>query len=287
MKIDGNLLKNKIIFITGGSLGIGYAVAEKCAEAGARVIIASRTEKDLKNAVRNLKSKAVAEPGYVLLDVGDKLSVHQSAEWVRKKFGSLDGLINCAGIYGPIGPLNEINMDEFSKAIQINFLGTVFMCHYFSPLMANRKGKIVNFSGGGAATPFANYSAYATSKIAIVRLTENLAEEFLPLGISVNAVAPGFVITRLHEQTVQAGEKAGRNFLENTKKQIENGGVSPEKAANLSVFLLSDQSEGINGKFISAPWDDWGNPSFIETLKTRKNFATLRRIDNKNFIEKN
>lgn len=197
----------------------------------------------------------------------------------------MDGLVNCAGIYGPIGPLNEIDVEDFAKAIQINFLGTVFMCHYFAPLMANRSAKIVNFSGGGAATPFPNYSAYATSKIAIVRLTENLAEELKPLGISVNAIAPGFVITRLHEQTIQAGERAGKSFLENTKKQMDGGGVPPEKAAELSVYLLSDQSAGINGKFISAPWDDWKNLAFAERLKKEKNFAVLRRIDGKTFSE--
>jgi 3-oxoacyl-[acyl-carrier protein] reductase len=151
--------------------------------------------------------------------------------------------------------------------------------------MKNRNAKIVNFSGGGAATPFPNYSAYAAGKIAVVRLTENLAEEFKPLGISVNAVAPGFVVTRLHDQTLRAGEKAGKSFLEGTKKQIEKGGVPPEKAADLTSLLLSGQSDGINGKFISAPWDPWGETEFIEKLKSSKHLATLRRIDRMNFTE--
>ena len=103
-----------------------------------------------------------------------------------------------------------------------------------------------------------------------MKLTENLAEEFKPLGISVNAVAPGFVVTRLHEQTLKAGEKAGKSFVEGTKKQIEKGGVPPEKAAHLTAFLLSDRSAGITGKFISAPWDPWEKPEFIEKLKSRK-----------------
>ena len=278
-------LDGKTVWITGGSLGLGLAAAEKCAEAGARLIISSRTESDLKEAVKRLKAKSSLEPSYRVMDVGARSQVESQAQWAREKFGRIDGLVNCAGIYGPIGPLNAISMDEFTEAIRINFLGTVFMCHYFSGLMAARNGKIVNFSGGGASTPFPNYSAYASSKIALVRLTENLAEEFKPLGISVNAVAPGFVITRLHQQTLKAGEKAGKAFLEGTQKQIEKGGVPPEKAADLTAFLLSDASSGITGKFISAPWDPWDKPEFVEKLKNRKDFATLRRIDDIHFTE--
>lgn len=280
------LLDNKVVLVTGGSLGIGFAVAQKCAQNGARVIIASRTERDLKNSIEKLNAESGKSHDYYVLDVSSRSSVQKCSRWIKGKYGFLDGLVNCAGIYGPIGPLNEIDVDEFTQAIQINFLGTVYMCHYFADLMKNRNAKIVNFSGGGAATPFPNFSAYATSKIAVVRLTENIAAEFQPLGISVNAVAPGFVITRLHDQTLTAGEKAGKSFLENTKKQIESGGVPPEKAANLTAFLLSDKSNGINGKFISAPWDDWGNQSFVEKMKNQKNFVTLRRIDDKSFFER-
>ena len=97
-------------------------------------------------------------------------------------------------------------------------------------------------------------------------------------------MGPGFVATRLHQQTLKAGAgKAGEKFLESTKKEIEKGGVPPEKAANLTVFLLSSKSEGVTGKFLSAQWDPWEKPEFIEKLKKDKDFATLRRIDGMNF----
>lgn len=285
MQKTKQLLEGKKVLITGGSVGIGLAIAEKCARSGAGVILTARTESDLKNALEKLKNNQSQDHCYSVLNVGNKTAVRQCAQWVKEKFGGLDGLVNCAGVYGSIGALNEINLAEFEEAIQINFLGTVFVCHYFAPLMKNRNAKIVNIAGGGASGPFPNYSAYATSKIAVVRLTENLAEEFRALGISVNAVAPGFVVTRLHHRTLEAGEKAGKSFLESTKKQIENGGVTPEKAANLTAFLLSDESGGINGKFISAAWDAWEKPEFIQKLKAQKNLATLRRIDGHTFSE--
>lgn len=283
MQNNNDLLKDKLILITGGSVGIGYVVAEKCVEAGAQVILCSRTEKDLKTAIEKLKKINSKNHLYRVLNVGDQNAVKNCTQWVQKEFGYLDGLVNCAGVYGPIGPLNQIDINEFVQAIQINFLGTVFTCHYFSDLMMNRKAKIVNYSGGGASGPFPNYSAYATSKSAIVRLTENLVQEFQPLGIQVNVVGPGFVATRLHEQTIKAGDKAGKAFLEKTKAELSKGGVPPEMAAHLTVFLLSDESSGVNGKFISANWDEWEKPAFIERLKKDKNFATLRRIDDKNF----
>lgn len=281
-----NSLENKTVLITGGSLGIGYAISGKCAEAGAKVIIASRTEDDLKKAIRKLNRISDKGHSYKILDVSDKQQVSQFADEIRKKEGCIDGLVNCAGIYGPIGTLNDIDIEHFVKAININLLGTVFMCHYFSQLMKNRKAKIVNYSGGGAATPFPNYSAYAVSKIGIVRLTENLSQELKLHGIEVNCIAPGFVVTRLHQQTIEAGDKAGSSFLANTKEQIEKGGVPPDIAAELTVFLLSAESNGITGKFISAPWDSWRDSAFIEKLKSDKDFATLRRIDDKTFFKR-
>ena len=120
-----------------------------------------------------------------------------------------------------------------------------------------------------------------------MRFTENLALELAGDSVEVNCVAPGFVITRLHQQTLDAGsEAAGRDFLETTRKQIESGGVSPEKAAELTVFLLSEKSNGITGKFISAPWDPWSEQEFQSLLRTDKDIATLRRIDRKTFFKK-
>ena len=278
-------LEGKIIFITGGSIGIGYEAAKMCAESGARIIIASRTESDLKAAVEELNKISRRGHTYKILDVGDKEQVERCAKNIQEEHGNIDGLVNCAGIYGPIGKIDEIDIDKFTEAININFLGTVYMCHYFVPLMKNRGAKIVNFSGGGAAGPFPNYSAYATSKTAIIRFTENISKELENDGIEVNAIAPGFVVTRLHQQTLQAGEKAGNAFLEKTKREIEDGGVPPEKTAELTTFLLSDKSNGITGRFISAPWDNWKD--FVNNLGeiSSSSLYTLRRVDGRNFNE--
>ena len=283
-----NKLNSKTIIITGGSLGIGLEIAKRCAEEEARVIVAARNEDDLKNAVSELEKISQNDHAYYVIDVSDLQSVMRFANWCGEKKLEINGLVNCAGIYGPIGKTTEIDLNKFTKAVSINFFGTVYMCSTFAPLIKSKtKKKIVNYSGGGASSPFANYSAYATSKIAVVRFTENFAIELQEESFDINCVAPGFVATRLHKETLEAGEKrVGNSFFENTKQQLEKGGVSPEIAANLTVFLLSEESDGITGKFISAPWDPWGDKGFQDLLRNEKDYATLRRIDNKTFFKK-
>jgi NAD(P)-dependent dehydrogenase (short-subunit alcohol dehydrogenase family) len=154
-------------------------------------------------------------------------------------------------------------------------------------MKSDSRKKIINYSGGGAATPFPNYSAYATSKIATVRFTENLSIELADERFDVNCIAPGFVITRLHRDTLAAGpDGATKAFYENTKKQMDNGGTSAAIPAGLTVFLLSAESDGITGKFISAQWDPWRKKTFQDRLRADKDFATIRRIDDKTFFKK-
>jgi len=282
------VLDSKVVLITGGSLGIGREIAKKCALEGATVVIGARGEDALENTLEELHRIAAKPHRFCTVDVGVAEDVKKFARFCSEQFPEIHGLVNCAGIYGPIGKTTEVDMEAFAAAIQINFLGTVRMCHAFAPLLSSiGRKKIVNYSGGGAAGPFPRFSAYATSKSAIVRFTENLALELSDDGFDVNCIAPGFVITRLHQDTINAGpELASDGFYENTKKQMESGGVPPEKAADLTAFLLSDASDGITGKFLSAPWDAWQDAAFQERLRKDKDFATLRRIDDKTFFRK-
>ena len=273
------MLSGKTILVTGASMGIGQAIAEEAARQGARVILAARHRPALEKVLAGLTGE-----GHELrvLDVADNASV----EAVAASLDGLDGLVNNAGIYGPIGLLGEVPMAEFEEAMAINFLGSVRMIRACLPLLTRaHRGKIVNMSGGGAATPFARYSAYACSKVALVRLTENLSQEYPALDI--NSVAPGFVLTRLHEQTRAAGpEKAGSGFFANTEKQYESGGVDAAVPAELVAFLLGSGSDGLTGRFLSAPWDPWRQPEFLDQLRQDPNLGTLRRIDNKGFTSK-
>ena len=280
-------LDSKTIVITGGSTGIGFAIARHCVEAGATVILVARGREALETALSQLSG--IADRGHrrYAMDVGNLQAVEDFAKWMSEQNLIPAGLVNCAGIFGAIGKTTQVDMQEFAAAIQINVLGTVFMCHAMGPLMGSPgHRKIINCAGGGGTFPFPNYSAYATSKAAIVRFTENLAVELAEDDIDVNCIAPGFVVTRLHEQTMAAGaEKAGA-FFSQTQKQMASGGVPVERSAELARFLLSSDSDGITGKYISAPWDPWRESDFQERLRTDKDFGTLRRIDDQQFVKK-
>lgn len=280
------LIKDRKIIVTGASGGIGLSICDKIASEGGIVIMFARNHSSLNSAILKLKEKYHTDHYYYTGDVGVNGDVNLFAKWVKNKFGNIDGLVNCAGVYGPIGKTNTLDIEDFSETINVNFLGTVYMCMKFSDIFSSEhKKKIVNFSGGGSSNAFPNYSAYATSKISIVRFTENLSIELADQNFDINCVAPGFVATNLHKSTLDAGSENAGNFYENTLKQLENG-VPPELAAELTVFLLSDESDGISGKLISAPWDSWKNKDFQELLKNDKDFATLRRIDNKTYFKK-
>jgi 3-oxoacyl-[acyl-carrier protein] reductase len=145
-------------------------------------------------------------------------------------------------------------------------------------MIRQRRGKIINLSGGGATSPLPNFSAYAASKAAIVRLNETLAEEVKGFNIQVNAIAPGAVNTRLVDEILAAGPAAGEEMLARTRRQKETGGVPPEQAAALAVFLASEESDGLSGRLISAVWDDWQSMnSHIDQIMASELY-TLRRV---------
>src|ERR1019366_4383928 len=166
---------------------------------------------------------------------------------------------NNAGIYGPIGPTDEISLNEWTQAWQVNVTGTLLVCqHAIRAMKRLQAGKIITISGGGATNPMPRFAAYAATKAAIVRLTETLAEEYRADNIDVNAVAPGALRTRLTDQVLAAGpEKAGADFFAKNKKWSDEGAVDPRLGAALCVYLASAESDGLTGKLISAQWDPW------------------------------
>ena len=154
----------------------------------------------------------------------------------------------------------------------------------------NKKGKIIQISGGGATNPMPNISSYAASKSAIVRFMETLAIELKEYRIDVNSVAPGALNTDMLEQILKAGPKVvGDNFYKKCKNQKSTGGSNIENAIKLIIFLASDLSNGITGKLISAQWDNWKKWPLFKKELSESNAYTIRRIvgkdDNLGFLD--
>ena len=274
-------LKGKTAIVTGASMGLGAAIAERFAAEGASLLLCARSSVEL-DRQRTQLSKL--HGGIVVhaevADVAKKDDVDRLFSAAVQAFGRVDILVNNAGVYGPMGTIDQIDWDDWEHAIAINLLGTVYCARKAAQMFKpNRSGKIINLSGGGATNPLPGISAYAASKAAVVRFTETLALELAEYRIDVNAVAPGALATRLTDQLLAAGpEKIGEVLHSRMSKVKADGGTPLSVGADLCVYLASAESDGITGKLIAAPWDPWPFTDEIKKDITSSEIYTLRRI---------
>jgi len=275
-------LTGRSAIVTGASVGLGYEIARAFVAEGANVVICARSAESLQGAFSSLS--ALAAPGQLIrmhgCDVSSEAQVNALVAFAIEQLGSVQIVVNNAGVQGPIGPTEDIALDDWRHTFEINLYGVLFSCRALVPHFRSQGyGKIVNLSGGGAASPRPFFSAYATSKAAVVRLTENLAEELRGQHIDVNAVAPGALNTQMLEQTLAAGpELVGQGQFQQAEKQKVGGGSSLEKAAALCVYLASADSDGVSGRLISAPWDPWPTLHDHTAELSTSDIYTLRRI---------
>ena len=273
-------LAGRVAIVTGAGRGIGRAIALAFAGEGASIVVASRTLSEIEETaaqVQALGGQAVA----IQADVASMAEVARMVDQAIRTFGMVDILVNNAGVQGPIGPLVENDTDEWTRAVMVNLVGTFLCCQALLPLMIQqRRGKIINLSGGGATGPRPNFSAYGASKAAVVRLAETLAEEVKPYNIQVNAIAPGAAATRMQKEIVAAGDAAGEQALAEAQRVLETRGTPLDRPAALAVFLASDESDGLTGRLIAVPHDDWQSwdaHRIAEVMSAP--WFTLRRMD--------
>jgi len=278
----GYSLKGRTAIITGGSQGLGLAIAHAYVAAGANILLCARDGEALNTARDDLISRADAEQiiEAEAADVSRSEDVQRLMATALRIFSRIHVLVNNAGVYGPKGMIEDVDWTAWVKAIEVNLFGSVLMCRAVLPhFKAHHYGKIVQLSGGGATNPLPRISAYAASKAAIVRFAETLAEEVREDNIDVNAIAPGPLNTRLLDEVLAEGPNSvGPVFYERALKQKMDGGAPLERGADLSVFLASAASDGLTGKLLSAMWDPWETlPEHLEELQ-RADIYTLRRI---------
>jgi NAD(P)-dependent dehydrogenase (short-subunit alcohol dehydrogenase family) len=273
-------LAGKRAVITGASQGLGQSIATLFANEGADVLVCARSAGDLKLAEERIRAEARGKVAAKVASIASEADVRALVEEAEQKLGGLDVLVCNAGIYGPKGPIDELDWASWVEAIQINLLGTVLCCRLFLPLLKKSPhGKIILLSGGGATKPLPFLSAYAASKAGVVRFGETLAGELADFGIDVNSVAPGALNTRMLQEVLDAGpEKVGAAFYRASIEQREKGGTPLDAGASLCLYLASDESNGITGKLISAAWDPWREFAEHRQDLAKTDIYTLRRI---------
>lgn len=275
-------LAGRVAIITGAGRGLGRAIATRLAAEGASLLLTARTGPDLADLEASLV--ATCQPGQLIAilaadlaapDTGGKLVARALAE-----FGRIDIVIGNAGTLGPMGPVEEINPGAFESVFACNLFGHVRLCQAAVPhLRAQGVGKIILVSGGGATAPLPGFTAYGSSKAALVRFAETLACELADCGIGVNALAPGILDTAMTKAVLAAGAgRTGEAFVAKLARELPHAEETLAAAVDLALFLASDTSNGITGKLISAKWDNWRAwPQHRATLMTSDAY-TLRRI---------
>jgi NAD(P)-dependent dehydrogenase (short-subunit alcohol dehydrogenase family) len=269
-------LANKVCLIAGASGAIGSAVARCFHQEGAHLALTYLSQRQTQE---NWKNPSLGRVLQLPADVRDWGHVQDAVKRVIDEYGTIDVLVNCTGVLGPIGRTADVSVDEWTRAVEINLMGSFYLTRAVLPTMsAQSRGKIIHFSGGGAAYARPFYTAYSCSKAALVRFIESLAEELQAANIDVNAIAPGPVKSRMWDEMRAAGEQGGSRTLEELKKMQETGGVSPERAAALALFLASERSDGLTGRLISAVYDDWEalHGRIAEIMHSEA--GTLRRV---------
>ena len=244
-------LAGKVALVTGAGSGIGKAAAVRLAEAGADVVVASRTAREVKataKLVEELGRRSLA----LTLDVSNDREVRLAFARIKREFGRIDVVFANAGINGVWAPLEELRPREWQETVDINLGGTFLTLHYAVPLMRRDGGSIVITSSinGNRTFTSAGASAYATTKAGQVALCKMAALELAKHGIRVNVICPGAIGTEIDDNTAKRRVKDAAEpavYPEGTVPLTDGQPGSASDCAELVLFLASERSKHITG----------------------------------------
>ena len=231
-------LKDRVAIITGGSRGIGRAIALAFAREGAKVVIVGKNKSRCDEAADDICKKGGVAIG-IPADVSKEEDVDRMVKETKDKFQRIDILINNAAVNLPYRPITDLSLDEWNWVVGVNLTG-MFLCSraVLPEMIAKRWGKIINMSSIGGRRGAAGRVPYRPTKAAIINFTECVAAEVKQYGIDVNAICPSMVLTETFKEI--AGDKPVSHL------------TPIEQIADLAVFLASDESKAVTGTAIDA-----------------------------------
>lgn len=244
------VLAGQVAIITGGGRGIGRAVAETLAAAGASIVIGARGTRELEataEAIRARGGRVIAVAG----DIGDPSTAERLNEAATTTVGPCDILINAAAIGGPVGAVETLDLGAWQDTFRINVTGTFLACRAIVPGMKHRRrGRIINVASGLAERVQTGQAAYSATKAAVVQFSRVLAAEVAEYGILVNAVHPGIVRTTMVDDLLsRPAEGVHRSMVERLRNLDEAGGII-EPGESAAFFLWMATECTATGEFI-------------------------------------
>lgn len=244
-------LEGKVALVTGAAYGIGFAMAEALANAGAKIVFNCRGQEHLETALNEYKEKGIDATGYIC-DVTDEVAVTKMISDIEEKFGKVDILVNNAGIIKRI-PMTEMKTEEFKEVIDIDLIAPFIMAKAVLPGMIEKgAGKIINVCSMMSELGRETVSAYAAAKGGLKMLTKNMASEFGKYNIQCNGIGPGYIATPqtapLREKQADGSRHPFDSFIV-AKTPAERWG-NPEDLMGPTVFLASKASDFVNGHIL-------------------------------------
>jgi gluconate 5-dehydrogenase len=240
-------LTDRVAIITGGSKGLGLAMAEGLASAGCRTVIVNRNEAEGRAAVKKLNDYYDPEAIFIQGDVTDEAAMNDMATKTMERFGRIDILINSAGI-NIRGAIDELTHDDFVKVMKVNVDGIWLASRAVTPFMKkNKSGKIINLASTLGLVGLANRTPYASSKGAVVQMTRALGLELAPFNINVNGICPGPFLTEMNIPIADTPE--AKNFIVGATAMGRWGELKEIQGA--ALFLASDAASYMVGSMVT------------------------------------
>ena len=251
-------LAGKVALVTGGARGIGRAICEAYAAAGAMVVAADVSEDDARKTAKAVGGMAVA------MDVADMDSISAGIAAVKAECGGIDILVNNASIFN-MASIDKITHEDYRQQYDVNVGGTIFTCQAAVPLMKRRGGgTIINFASQAGRRGEANVTIYCSTKAAVISITQSLALELASDNIRVNAIAPGVIDTPMWKHVDSQFAVYEHKPLGQKKREVGEAVPlgrmgDPEDVAAPCVFLASDDARYITAQTLNVDGGNWMN----------------------------